>query len=221
MMRILHLASHAGGGIGTVLMALIEADKNNSHEIVLLDYANDKIKQWAGRKSLMLYYDMGKCDAWRDSIIATADIVLVHFWDHPMMYEFMSRPVPKCRMVAWCHQRFDVSRPKMEYFDRFINTSPVQGHFEYIWSTGNMRRFFELQPKKHRRFNVGYVGTIDYKKLHPEFIPMCRAIAEAIPDVRFTVVGEMNLPDYKDELQMSGLFTFTGKVNDVARTLRR
>ncbi len=55
---------------------------------------------------------------------------------------------------------------------------------------------------------MGYVGTVDWKKLHPNFIQMCIAIN--IPDVRFTIIGENNTLICGDK------FVFYGKVDDVA-----
>lgn len=145
-----------------------------------------------------------------------ADIVMMHWWDHPLLYALISEPLPACRMVAWAHKNISYSLPEITYPDLFLDTSPIQGHVQHIWSTGDMERFFNIKPAPHEGFNVGYCGTVDYKKLHRDFIPICKKIADVVPDVHFTVVGEMKLPDYKDELQMGGLFTFIGKVDDVA-----
>jgi len=69
------------------------------------------------------------------------------------------------------------------------------------------------------------VGTIDFKKLHPRFLFMCREIIEQIPDVRFTLVGDVHQDILLSLYQPPPLppfplsnykFTWVVKVDDVA-----
>jgi hypothetical protein len=54
-------------------------------------------------------------------------------------------------------------------------------------ATGDLSRLAGLVPEPHDAFNVGYVGAVDFKKLHPEFVPMCARVA--VPEARFLVCG--------------------------------
>jgi glycosyltransferase involved in cell wall biosynthesis len=217
-MKILQISPHYGGGIGTVVSGWIRNDKFNAHHTYFLELCKD-------RKVNSLFVQM---DDIRHDMLGS-DIILCHYWDNPMLADLFVDPIPDCRLVFWCHKNISYSEKEMRYPDLWINTSPIQKKLikrtylpielgktlqykdskEYIWSTGNMERFFKIQPKKHKGFNVGYVGTVDYKKLHPDFIDMCEAIN--IPDVHFTVIGENNIHGENDHR-----FTFTGKVDDVA-----
>ncbi|RPH75716.1 glycosyltransferase [bacterium] len=225
-MNILHVTPHMGGGIGTVLMGWIDkaiAANDHDHRIVSLDYVNDKAMDWANKKGFPLAGNMAQTN--QNLSMLAADIVLCHFWDHPTLAELFSRELPPCRLVFWLHKNTLEAMTLPVEPDWVIKTSPVQGAGKYIWSTGDMARFFEIQPKPHKGFNVGYCGTIDYKKIHPNFIKMCREIIKKIPDVHFTFMGDASQeillslfqPPPLPPFPLSGQhFTFTGKVDDIA-----
>jgi glycosyltransferase involved in cell wall biosynthesis len=211
-MKILHITSHMGGGVGTVIMGWMDrviAANDHSHRLVCLDYANDKAKAWANRTGFYLTDNMGPYPRLLEHEIAEADIVLLHYWPHPMIKEFVSRKLPQCRLLIWSHYNSTYSPAEITYPDLWVDTSPVQGHGRHIWSTGGIDRFLKIQPKSHKGFNVGYVGWVDYRKMHENFIEMCKAIN--VPDVRFTIVGKNNIGGAS-----GGRFTFTGLVDDVA-----
>ena len=206
-MKILSITSHLGGGLGNVILNL--ATHTNNHAIVCLDYANEKAKKICDDSYTWLFDKQIQDRKHCNEMIEEADIVLVHWYDHPMLAELFSTPVPDCRLVYWCHKNYPVSPNILGYPDLFLDVSPVQGHGRHIWSVGDMARFREIQPRKHKGFNVGYVGTYDYKKLHPRFIEMCNAIN--IPGVSFPVVGEVKCNGIS-----TTRFPLIGKVDDVA-----
>lgn len=199
-MKILHCAPHYGGGIGTVVSALIKGDRN-CHAAYSLEPSRDRRVN-----SGYVHPDMLR------NYMVSADIVLVHYWDHPLIAEFLSHPLPSCRMVFWCHSNVSYSQKEKDFPDQWINTSPIQNG-DYIWSTGDMDRFFKVTPKPHRGFNIGYVGTVDYKKLHPDFIPMCLEIKKRIPDARFLIAGNVNI--HIDQSLDKETFKFLGEVEDI------
>jgi glycosyltransferase involved in cell wall biosynthesis len=199
-MKILHVSPHYGGGIGTVVSGLIKNDNCNAHRLYSLELCKEK-------KVSSLFVQM---DDLRDDM-KDADIVLVHYWDHPTLTELFSKPLPPCRLVFWVHKHYRIAEREICYPDRCFGTSPIQFLPDYIWSTGDISRFLEIKPKEHKGFNVGYVGTVDYKKIHPNIFKMCNEIGRLIPDSRFTFVGE-NKTNYRSETGV----TFTGKVDDIA-----
>ena len=210
-MKILHISAHMGGGVGSVIMGWVERDQENCHEIALLDYANDKAVAWSAKVPVFMTWNRSVKMASLLEQIAKADIVICHDYENPFMETFYKWPLPPCRMVTWCHKNYEVPDQVQCYPDMFVGTSPIQGFEKWIWSTGGVERFRDIAPEPHTGFNIGYVGTVDYKKLHPDFIVLCRRIAEKIPEVHFTIVGGNNLGVMSDHL-----FTFTGKVDDVA-----
>jgi len=211
-MKILSITSHLGGGLGNVILNL--ATHTNNHAIVCLDYANEKAKKICDDSYTWLFDKQIQDRKHCNEMIEEADIVLVHWYDHPMLAELFSTPVPDCRLVYWCHKNYPVSPNILGYPDLFLDVSPVQGHGRHIWSVGDMARFREIQPRKHKGFNI---GTVVSPKLHPKFILLCHEIGLKIPGAHFIILGEGNHlkpkpPWYDDDQRL----TFTGKVDDVA-----
>jgi glycosyltransferase involved in cell wall biosynthesis len=200
-----------GGGVGTVIRAWVDNDKHNVHEIMLLDSINDKSMKWADANGVSVGYNKSN---WTSFIlaasIAEADVVVLHYWDHPMMKEFTRKDWPECRMVAWCHKNVEYSREEIGYPDVWVDTSPVQGNSDrWIWSTGDMKRFLEVERKDSKRFNVGVVLS---PKIHPVWFDWCEGIRDAVPNEKFIILGEF--PDVM--MGDLGRYYYTGKVDDVA-----
>lgn len=207
-MKILHISPHAGGGVGTVLMGWIDNDNINTHEVALLDSCNEKFWRWIHKTGISGAFFQSKQPLFLEPMIQKADIVVVHFWDHPMLIELLTRPLPACRMVFWIHKNYDIPVKYLTYPDRVLGTSPIQKIGEHIWSTGDMTRFFSVQPKPHEGF---VVGTVLSPKLHPQFKEMCYRIESQIPEkVTFLCVGESGESYYPRS------FDFTGAVDDTA-----
>jgi len=162
--------------------------KSDGHVVACLDYANDKARAFCNSNRIPLIDSCGTL-ALR-MLIEQAEIVLVHWYDQPNLLRLIESPLPACRLVFWCHKNYEFSQKELEYPDLFIRTSPVQGPGRYIWSTGDMSRFLAIKPKPHKEINVGYMGTVDYKKMHSRFIDMCGAVRA---DVNFIVIGRDNI----------------------------
>jgi glycosyltransferase involved in cell wall biosynthesis len=147
-------------------------------------------------------------------MIEQAEIVVVHWYDHPLLRSLVAQTWPAARVIFWCHKNYNVSEWALSYPDLFLNVSPIQGQGkDYIWSTEDMSRFRAIKPKEHEGFNIGYVGTVDFKKLHPDFLKMCSRITDLVPDVRFNIIGENHLD--KTWIHRHNEH-FIGQVDDVA-----
>jgi glycosyltransferase involved in cell wall biosynthesis len=231
-MKVLHLLPHAGGGIGSVLMGWLEADKVNNHRVICLDSLNNKVK------SFLHINRMPWAEEAQNHIgviwvnMEQADIIVLHFWDHPMLAELISNPLPACRLAFWCHKFYSIPPKILSYPDQFIFTAPWKVFdripnikmmrkelpFKIIKSTGNMERFLKLEKVACEGFNIGYVGTVDFKKVSAEFLLTLHKIGLAIPNARFTIVGEDHISD-KIRFPWASdkeRYIFTGKVDDIA-----
>jgi glycosyltransferase involved in cell wall biosynthesis len=203
-MKILHVAGHYGGGIGTVVRGWLENDGANEHTVFSLEQMKDK------RIKLLEVpiYEI------TEPQIADADVVVVHLWDNPTLLEYLQK-LPPCRLVFWSHKNWDVPKELVAFPDLFLDVSPIQGHGRHIWSTGGVERFLNVKSAPHRGFNIGYIGLVDYRKLHKDFIPMCHEIKKRIPEAKFIIAGEVKIP-------IEGLgpeFQFLGHTDDVAGVL--
>jgi len=232
--EILHIAVHLGGGVGSVVMNWINTDTINNHTVLCLNenyyykekFPEDTVKEkMRGRTGEILNH------------ISNSDVVVVHFWNHPMLYELLVNTyLPPCRLVMWSHVS-GLSAPYVfphkliEMSDCFIFSSPIsykakeieslpakqRRKLSHIWTTGDINNYSEIEPLKHDGFNIGFIGTLDYSKLHPNFIDFCSRIN--IPDVKFIMCGtgcdeELIRRQVKDR-GMGDKFIFTGIIEDI------
>jgi glycosyltransferase involved in cell wall biosynthesis len=243
---ILHITPHFGGGVGRVLLGYLREvikDKAFEHRLISLEYANEKALSTCRELNVELKDEMFSNHHIILREIKEADIVLVHWWNHPLLFHFLIREsLPPCRLVFWAHVSglhppYVLSKNWLSYPDFFVFTTPASldldivkktkeeksKNFKVIRSTGGIDKFLELPSRKtHENFNVGYIGTVDICKLHPRFIDICARIK--IKSVRFIVCGgpkEKALQMKARCLGISDKFIFTGHIDDVTPFLQQ
>lgn len=241
MKYVLHLSPHVGGGVGAVLMDwLIHAslDVSTKHTLVCLDACHPaSLKRLADSKITFLdnIYQRDRGILWAH--IAQADIVLMHYWNHPLLARLLvEEGFPSSRLICWCHNS-GLHEPStipsflVNLADRIIFTSDVSWHspnlasaialspekFDSIHSTRDLTPFIELSH--HREFpSVGnqllYAGTVSYDKLHPDTVLILNKFSQL--GLKTTILGG---PDHKVIAQelttdVSGIL-FAGPVDDV------
>jgi glycosyltransferase involved in cell wall biosynthesis len=233
--KILHITAHLGGGVGTVLLnylAKVKGDRTFTHRVVCLDYANQKAIEVAKSIGLELFDERASRTGEICDMIADSDIVLMHWWGHQMMSEFLNHTLlPPCRVIIWSHQSGlyppnVFTKVLLRYPDVFVFCTPISYNSKVVQAfkhklrviapTSGIERLKDVRPKPHEGFNIGYLGTVDYKKLHPKFLTICDQVA--IPNVKFIVCGVPNGEQLKkeaEELGISHKFVFTGRVPDI------
>jgi glycosyltransferase involved in cell wall biosynthesis len=240
---ILHIAPHLGGGIGKVLLNYVVRAKERemfSHKIVCLDYANDDAKRIAKKEGLSLNDCFSKKHGELLKLIEESDIVLIHWWNHPLLYDFLVRTeLPPCRILMWSHisgyhPPYIFTKPLFDYADLFVFTTQIsfdtveikklnkrkKEMIRTIWSTGGVESVADVEKRTHKGFNVGYIGTVDYCKLHPDFLDMSASVD--LEDVKFIVVGCGNEKEIQDEAISKGWgdkFQFLGFVDNIKEYL--
>jgi len=241
--RILHITPHLGGGVGRVLLNYLVKVQNDSsfeHKVICLDYANDNAVSTAGRLDLVLSDNMHLRPGNILEEIASADIVLIHWWNHPLLYDFFVRQtLPPSRIILWSHNSgFHppgvFTEKVLAYPNLFVFTTPIsyktkeiqnltdeqKKSLRVVWSTGGVDHVKSVKPKTHTGFNVGYIGTVDYCKMHPDFLNICNQVD--IPNVNFIVCGGPKEKELKQEAEHLGIgkkFNFTGCVPDIKEYL--
>lgn len=236
--NILHIAPHLGGGVGRVLLNYLSKVKDNNgytHEVICLDYANENAVEIAESINLKLSDKMSDNPQLLNAI-AEADAVLIHWWNHPLLYDLMVRSeLPPCRLIIWSHisgfhAPYVFTNKILEYPDMFVFATPVSFEakemqslsvkqkktLRVVWSTGGVDHIRSVLPKEHDGFNIGYIGTVDYCKMHPDFLDICSQID--IPNVKFTVCGGPKEKEIQHEAAQRGLaniIEFTGLVSDI------
>ncbi|MCT7981991.1 glycosyltransferase family 4 protein [Laspinema sp. A4] len=172
--------------------------------------------------------------------IETADIVQIHFWNNPQLYEFLRSPLPEMRLLMWFHIAGDrppqVITEKLVGFSDFaiacnpysyelpvFHSLPTEVRLHKIgmvYDGTDFERLSNLQPQPHDSFNVGYIGTVNLAKMHPNYVPMSAAIN--IPNVRFIVCGGPFQSYFKQQAGLLGAadrFEFRGFVEDIKSVL--
>lgn len=234
--RILHIVPHFGAGVGTVLLNYLSKVKDSDffiHRAVCLDYANQNAIDIAKFAVFPLHDNMSKKKHELFALIEDSDIVLIHWWNHPLLYDFLVREkLPKSRIIIWSLITGDLAPNNftdkiLKYPDIFVFTTPLSYKIKdvqslpdkskkclrTVWCTAGVERVKSLKIKKHTGFNIGYIGNVDYAKMHPDFLDICNKVN--IPNVKFIIVGGPNGKQMEQEAIRRGIdkkFIFTGFV---------
>lgn len=234
---VLHITPHLGGGVGRVLLNYLAAQVGSSgfsHSVLCLEYANERALAAAGAGGFSLRDKMAERHADVLEAIRDADVVLVHWWNHPLLNALLVREtLPACRLIFWSHvsglyppQAFNDAA--LAYPDAFVLTTPVslraaevqrmpeakRDRVRVVWSTGGVEHVAEVAPRPHTGFKIGYIGTVDYGKMHPEFLELCSLVA--IPEAEFVVCGGPSHERIREQARAyHGHFTFTGHVSNI------
>ena len=237
---VVHIAAHMGGGVGKVLSNVALEDTNYDHHIVLLEKPVDTVFTDKLRQSQLTIAP--SIDVIQE-LAGWSDIVQFDWWGHPLlarvMYEVRDVPV---RSVIWSHTAgcyYPYISPRLVNMpDAFIFSSKysaenpfwtltersVMKNIHFINSSGGFAATQNVQPVPHDGFNIGYVGTLGYMKLNPEFVQYCKLVSD-IPGVKFVMIGRIPEPNLilqqAEEERIADKFEFTGWVPDLPAELAK
>ena len=136
-------------------------------------------------------------------MLAEADLVHIHFWNNPDLYRLMRGAWPPARVLVWStvagqHPPQIIPPQMVAWADAIAVTSPIslelpalagapQGSVHLVSASANASALAAISRQPHEGFNVGYLGTVDFAKLHPDFVALCAGVN--VPGVRFLVAG--------------------------------
>lgn len=173
--------------------------------------------------------------------VAQADVVTVHFWHSAHLYALLEAEWPPARLVIFCHigglyAPQVVTAELVEFADCFVATSPFTYELHVlaslpverratktrmIWGAADFARIENVKPQPHAEFNVGYIGTVSFTKLHADYVALCAQID--LPNVRFPVYGSGNgFPELQRQAKTLGIaerFIWGGYVENVAEAI--
>ncbi len=238
---ILHITPHFGAGVGTVVLNYLSKVKDSrsfTHRAICLDYANQNAIEVAKNAGFSLFDNMSKKKHKILDLIADSDVVLIHWWNHPLLCDFLVRErLSASRVILWSHilgspPPNSFTDKILRYPDMFVFTTPLsykvkdvwnlsderKKYLRDVWSTGGLDRVKSIKLKEHSGFNIGYVGNVDYTKMHPDFLDICNRVD--IPGVNFIIVGGPNGKQLEQEAERRGIggkFNFTGFVPEIEK----
>jgi glycosyltransferase involved in cell wall biosynthesis len=243
-MKILHITPHLGGGIGTAFTGITKQDAqfHIEHEFVLLEKPEktgfvERIR--ANGAAVFIKPDT----EYIVKEIEKTDIVQINWWHHPLtakfLYDFPDIPV---RLVCWVHVSGCtypyLRRDFFNKFDKIFFTTPYSyenpeiaqwiredgnDKTSVIYGMGDVSRFFDVKLEQHDDFRIGYLGTFDFNKLHPDFVQYCAAAAVVADDIKFVMIGDETnkniLLKQASEYGIAERFEFHGYCEEVGKKL--
>lgn len=246
IISILHVLPHCGGGVGTVIRALLEAEQKEDDPIVnivaSLDYLNDITKQKLDALNIPWMDCLAKKggDKRISDLILKADIVLIHWWNHPFLMQLLFQGLPPSKVALWSHVN-GLSYPQSffkELFlfpDRFVfatkaswqspivqSLTPDMKHkLKTIRSCAGIPKNVEKKINKDLPFRFGYIGTVESIKMHKNFLKLCSAAN--IPSKCIVAGGPAHheLRSQAELLGISDKFDILGHVDDIENVFKR
>ena len=241
---ILHISPHLSGGLGRVLLSTIKYSiKNNStyhHELILTDSKPISSKALNIFSEYKKYIHIKKTNKFIKKKIIEADIVQVEFWNHPEIYKLLINfKFPRSRLIICSHISGFV-RPQIinqnviDFSDIFLSVSEIVKSnilfrrknnlnlkkLKFIKFPIDIDRLKNIQKKAHKNFNVSYIGTLDYHKLHRDYLEMSNTIN--VPKIKFLICGDANDKikiEEESKKYSKNKFKFLGYVKDIKKIL--
>ncbi|WP_306605874.1 glycosyltransferase family 4 protein [Azonexus sp.] len=242
--HVLHVTAHLGGGVGKVLSRLVEQSARSQdgiqHTIATLEAPEksqfaDHVETHGGKLVIRPTFDE------LNRLAASADIVQLEWWHHPAMAAWMcSGNLPPMRLIIWSH--VSGLHPPQILPDfvraphRFLFTSPcslehsalsqlepdIRQRIGVVFSSGG---FDDLpNPARHpihKQLRAGYVGTLNFAKLHPQLMDYLAAVD--LPEFRLSMVGDpttgKELEAQAKHLGMDDRIELCGYRTNIAETL--
>jgi glycosyltransferase involved in cell wall biosynthesis len=173
--------------------------------------------------------------------VKKADVLTVHWWNHPLLYTWIaSGSIPRARVLLWSHisgfyTPQIITDPILNWPDIFAVASPAsfnvpaitslsakakEERLRLIFSSGGLSHVQDYAVKEHQKFRVGYLGTVDYDKMHPNFLDMCLAADQE--NTVFSVAGGPSHESLRREVEALGVsdkFEILGPIENVGEYL--
>ena len=238
---VLHLATNLNGGPGRVHLSTLKFSKNETasfaHEFIILDekhVTSDSLKLFSEYSDRL---HIGKNEKFIREKMDKADIIQIDWWNHPLIYNMLINFTFPLSRVILCSHVNGLSRPNIitkslvEFSDIFLATTKATRKHPLFQSEANIQhrkklryatfpidfeRFGTMQPKVHKGFNVGYVGTFDYSKMHKNFLSMSAAVD--VPEIKFIICdqsGDKGKIKLEAQKYAAGKFHFLGFTENI------
>jgi len=191
--KVVHITSHLGGGVGKAIYGLVTSKSELSvdHSIICLEEpVNKTFFNQIYEKKIPIHITNNRNTI--NQLIDRADILQVEWWNHPLISDFIFNNSGSFtgRLAVWFHQSglFTPKLPDLllKHSDALIFTSrcsleaqnilqqppEIQMKFHVISSACGIEtidgRSLNLRPTGALK-RASYAGTLNFSKLHPQF----------------------------------------------------
>jgi glycosyltransferase involved in cell wall biosynthesis len=243
---VLHLLPHSGGGVGSVLRALLSAQvRENTTSIpyvASLEHLNETTRHYFDTLGIHWVDCVAMKGGFEkfSALVQQADIVLTHWWNHPLLMRLLFQGLPPSRLALWSHVN-GFAAPQsffpelFEFPDRFVFATKASWQSPVVQDLDPeiMRKLRVIRSCagipadavqsfiKDGPFQYGYVGTVEPAKMHPDFLELCAAAN--IPS-RCIVAGGPAHDELRFKAEYLGIgnhFDILGPVDDPGPIFRR
>ena len=226
-----------GGPLNAIVGAATHMREGIRHQVISLLPVQRRAGEIAAEKSILVHSapDTARLNA----LLADADIVQLHFWNSPEIHDFMAGSLPAMRVVVWCHVNgrnppHILPKSLFEFGDIVVATAPSSLDLPVFRAANpeavalipggaDFTRLADPRSRTHDGYQVGYIGSLDFCKLHASFMPMSAAIE--VPGIHLLVCGSgrdrPELERQANALNAADRFSFLGFTEDIADILSR
>ena len=223
-MKLLHLLDSVGaGGPFRSLLEVVKHSAKLQHSAIALATEGYPPLLFEGRK-LGLNVTRGADAGEIERQIQEADLVLIHFWNSPRLWNFITNDPPKARYAIWSKvlgshppQLFSPHLMRQAAAVAVTAANPQVPDAVVIPGLADFGRLAGVAPKPHDGFNVDYIGALNAGKIHPEFADIMSRID--VPGVAVRIFGGEPEPALSDALRQTSdpsRFRVLGFVEDIS-----
>lgn len=241
-LRILHVLPHAGGGVGTVLRALITAEVFSAngrctHRVATLEHLNIKTRECLDTLGVE-YMDCAANPALHAWVVE-ADVVLVHWWNHPLLMHLLAEGLPASRVVLWSHvngyavpqafipELFDAVDIAVLATEASLEAPVVRSlspearaKIRVVRSCAGIPPGATIPPRNGDSFRFGYLGTVESSKMHQDFLSYCAGAGLSSPCLVAGGSEHARLQEQAQQASLADQFQILGPVADPYQFLR-
>lgn len=244
MTKVLHLTAHLGGGVGKALSGLIKQAVSTGpafeHTIITLEEQQKSQFIDQIRSCGCEVIECPSRELLRDRIM-DSDIVQLEWWNHPATISALcGQQLPSMRLLVWSHvsglynpvippglfsaaQQF-LFTSACSFESKVVKSLPdkVKNHIGVVSSSGGFDGLpFPHNPDGRVRPVAGYIGSLNFAKLHPRYVDYLSAVT--MPNFRVKLIGDVtNREVLEHQCRLAGkpsLLEFRGYTEDIVSEL--
>jgi len=169
-----------------------------------------------------------------ENLMEKSDVVQLEYINNPVIFKYLcTMEIPSIRLLVWSHNNglYNPIIPDklIKNSHKFIVTSACgywnmypNDLYSYfadnsgcVYSSGGFEEFSEIK-RDYKNMSVGYFGSTNFSKMHPNYSDFINAID--IPNFKVKIIGDLHNKDILEK--QSDRFEFTGFIPNIIEELR-